>query len=1106
MWTRASAAGAIISLAMASGTAVAYTAGTACYPKAACESGGSNTFDKYQRKVCQMLADTSKYCIIPSEPTDELSGCSRELLYHGWCDANKYVFESGCLAKHPTTDSTACSNCNFDSYPTAYWSVGAPYPLHPGMVNHAFRECVVDYVKAKIEEGFTAEGMTADATSLQQLAEQEFPVEQMVDVDDYKEQYSSYYLDDGDFDELDEEMTDEHLDDVSGSVDESVMTKTVTASCSSPADDKICYKMCAGDLGLNLEYKIKVPKVCAKIKILGKKFKKCIRVPTTKFKIPNKCTNLCVNIPGYCEMQEAASAITQIKNIRSLGDLALPCKTLGGPGEVCNLLEEADDAFRAMESMAKIATTSTVDAFLDLQVLPSILQNVLDEATDALEDIANGLENKLRNLVEHVWGTVASSSSEVVSFIENNVKGSICASSSSTASLGAAREERRLALVNDIHRGVRAAFRGDSTPTHSARPIVPNLGAGQCCYHIPFACSSEVDFPMPWPKALENISDSPGAVVVNMPGLEFNICGEITQFKVDEKVATKLVNAFGDMFEALFAALYEESGLKKVVDDVKDLTKDMFGSSAALGSYDRPSFSTDDRKHLLRKYVEVKNRMAETETIVLEELLKISDTIHSPEYLTHTTRTPSRDDVPSLGGENLFEKVLNDFADDLQTALKSMADTTVVKADMSINVKGDTSINAKASVYKIGDIIDKLDIPNSFAGVHVAPLFPGLTAALQYDVLLSMPYYVNIDMEASFALGLDIDIPISLELSNTPNFAMGSPAVNLVPTYTAAGKSSAQVGASVEIKKGWIALCAGTHCVGPWIKARQDVYVGVDTWAFANCDSGYGELVPKWTDGFSYSSKNQATCAGSLAGAGGYAQVPKTGNILAQVLFAPMPIMPSGASAASQSAARLGDDDDDCEAQPMGMILADYTNTVHNAVMAGGDNWYTTDLFAECPSAGKCPAPSPPQPYTPTANTKLAKYNARCCGNSGDSRCAAAIEGTYETLCAQLCDACAGCVAFDYQASTNKCGFSKSDGTVDREGFTHFGHGATPASKSSLGSRMRFSARASSPTSPSALTAVFVVAFAAAFASAAFRRRRLDDARRARVDDYGAFD
>ena len=137
------------------------------------------------------------------------------------------------------------------------------------------------------------------------------------------------------------------------------------------------------------------------------------------------------------------------------------------------------------------------------------------------------------------------------------------------------------------------------------------------------------------------------------------------------------------------------------------------------------------------------------ETIVLEELLKISDNIHSPEYLTHATRTPSRDDVPSLGGENLFEKVLNDFADDLQTALKTMADTTVVKADMTINVKGDASIMAKAGVYKVGDIIDKLEIPNSFAGVRVVPLFPGLTRRgsirrVAFDAILHQHRYGGI--------------------------------------------------------------------------------------------------------------------------------------------------------------------------------------------------------------------------------------------------------------------------------------------------------------------------------------------------------------------------
>lgn len=97
-------------------------------------------------------------------------------------------------------------------------------------------------------------------------------------------------------------MIDEYFDDVFGFVDESVMMKIVMVLCFLFLDDKICYKMCVGDFGFNFEYKIKVLKVCVKIKIFGKKFKKCIRVSTTKFKILNKCMNLCVNILGYCEM------------------------------------------------------------------------------------------------------------------------------------------------------------------------------------------------------------------------------------------------------------------------------------------------------------------------------------------------------------------------------------------------------------------------------------------------------------------------------------------------------------------------------------------------------------------------------------------------------------------------------------------------------------------------------------------------------------------------------------------------------------------------------------------------------------------------------------
>lgn len=85
-----------------------------------------------------MFVDMSKYCIILSELMDELSGCSRELLYYGWCDANKYVFELGCLVKYLMMDFLVCLNCNFDLYLIVYWSVGVLYFLYFGMVNYVF--------------------------------------------------------------------------------------------------------------------------------------------------------------------------------------------------------------------------------------------------------------------------------------------------------------------------------------------------------------------------------------------------------------------------------------------------------------------------------------------------------------------------------------------------------------------------------------------------------------------------------------------------------------------------------------------------------------------------------------------------------------------------------------------------------------------------------------------------------------------------------------------------------------------------------------------------------------------------------------------------------
>lgn len=1083
-------------------SAYKYTAGSYCYSTEACESGGSGTFDSNQRKMCELLSSTTKYCIVPKDPTDALSGCSRELLYHGWCDANKYVFGSGCLAKYKTTDSSACSHCNFDSYTTAYWSVGAPYPVHPGMVNQGLRACVLEYVKAQISAEFTAQGMTADANSLEELAKQEFPDEQMLDADDYNDQFKSYYLLDADFNALDAEMTDEPLDEVDGNLNESELTKTVDAKCSSSSDDQICNKLCAGDLGISLEYKIRIPKVCARIKVAGYKFKKCIKVPTTKFKIPNKCTNLCVTIPGYCQMEQALKSLEQFKSIKSLADLKDVCLNLGAPSDICNKLAEADAAFDAMTKWTKIGAATSLDALLDLKLLPSVLQTALDESIEALNSIAEGLEAKLRALVTDVFGNVAGTSSEIITLIENTVKASLFSSSGSSAALGAALEDRRIALIDDIHRGVLSAFQGEPMPTRSRRPLVPNLGAGPYCYHIPVLCDGESVYPMPWPKALENHTSSPGAFILNKPDLEFNLCGEITEFKVSEAVASKLLKAFGDMFEALFQALYAESGLKSVVEEVKSL-KLFAASLSALGSSEQSFISADEHKEAFNRYMKLKERMKQMESTIVAELLKLSDTIHSPEVLrTSPARSSELSDVPSLGA-NTFQRIIDDFSDDLQEALKLMADSTSVKAEMSLNVKGDSSVHAKASVYKIGDFLDNSKFRNHFSGVHIIPLYPGLSAAVDYDVQLSLPYYAHIDSEASLAFTWDVTLPISVELSNSPNVGVGEVSVNMMPKWTGAAKSSAQLGASVAIQKVYIALCAGTACVGPRMRARQDVYVGADAWAYANCNSGYGVLEPKWTDGFSYSSSNKEKCLGSLSGAGGYLQIPKTSDIQAYVLFAPMPVTP-GASAASTSAsllgsrfAGLGEDTDQCDAAPAGMILHNFTALIQNVISQGADNWITKDLFAVCTASGACPPLPDPQPYIRTASTGLYTYNALCCGDTASQRCNEAQVATYETFCAILCDSCVGCVAFDYQASTGMCGFSKSTLTKPKTGFTHFGHGTTTASKVSLGSTSHPSA-----ASP-AVAASLVASMVAAFAATILRRRRAVDARLPSVE-YGS--
>ena len=123
------------------------------------------------------------------------------------------------------TSATACDNCDFDSYDTAYWSVGAPYQCIGHGEPKICGRGVIDYVKTQLRAQFAEDGMTADEASITSLALQEFPDEQMTDADDFNSQFSSYYLTDSDFDDLDAESSDVALDDVSGEAVESTVQR-----------------------------------------------------------------------------------------------------------------------------------------------------------------------------------------------------------------------------------------------------------------------------------------------------------------------------------------------------------------------------------------------------------------------------------------------------------------------------------------------------------------------------------------------------------------------------------------------------------------------------------------------------------------------------------------------------------------------------------------------------------------------------------------------------------------------------------------------------------------------------------------------------------------
>ena len=941
-----------------------------CYPKSACESGGSNDFDKKQRNMCKMLADETLYCVSPA--SDEEADCGRELRYHAWCDTNRYVFESGCLPKYPTTDTSSCSNCNFDSYETAYWSVGAPYPVHTDMVNQELRQCVLEYVAETLKSEYAAESMTLSDESADALALQEFPADQM-DVDEYKSEYDGYYLDEKDFDELALDSSEENADELDSDVVSETLTKTAIVDKSKGSNQ--CFDLCTSDLGLKDKYKIKVPKVCAKLKILGKKFKKCIKVPKIQFKVPKKCASLCVDIPGYDEMMSAVDSLSKLQNVKSVSDLVDATSALIPKSVVDELSSTIDSA----AAFTKLASEETIDGVLQLKVLPNVLQQTLEDAQDALENVANHLQSEVKDLLKHVWGEIASSANELVEIVEDSVKG-IVGTSTSSAELSAALRSRHSAMIDDVHEGVAAAFRGEKVLTRRASASVSaRLGGGdddddeslgKRCLKVSLSCHDDEEYPMPWPEKFENISEAPGSLVVDFPDLAFALCAEIQEFKVSSKVGERLVSAFGDMFEAFFTALYEESGLDDIVDDIKKLGNGKFFSGRR-----RRLLSEDDAKTLMRAHEDIKTRLSRAEGFVLKELVRLSDRVHRHPFEVMTPR-----DVSRLGGKNAFEKVFDDFADDMESALRLMADTTSGKIEFTLRVETETSVTMKMGMTKTGDFLkDHLDLDTSVSGTRVFVIYAGLSIALDYEFTLEMPYYFKAEAEGTVGIAVTVEFPVVVELSKNPSVSFSSPTVEAKNTLTASIVTGLQIGAVATLEKAFVALCGGTVCVGPRLHARQDIYVGLDAYAQLNCDSGPAELAPMWSETYEYSDATKNKCTGSLAGVGAYLQIPTTSEIEVPIMLLPMPTSGGGAGGtasamkSSSSAARLGLEAPNCTLDvdfgSISEVLYDFTDAVNGLSVFKSDNYHAQDLFAECTSNSACPKEAAMGETTTTTTT-----------------------------------------------------------------------------------------------------------------------------------------
>lgn len=884
--------------------------------------GGMNAnaiAQQLQRKLEQALRRiTNKFTPYLKSSSYNTATCTPHLQFHGWCETNAVIFSSGCLAQYPGT---------------YYYDIGAPYPIFNK--NSGLRACVTTYYRNKLVGDYESFGLTLDDVTTNDLVKAMFPTS----FGDLEQWMTAF--EDADLNAESDFGQDENFGGDAASATAAVNVNTMyknylpsTSSC----ENSFCFNFCPSDLGLRSLYSISVPKVCASFKIVGKTYKKCISVPTVKFKLPTSCKRVCVMLPGYCTMisnSQKFTALTQVSSIQGLLNLNVL------PTSVTSAIQTA---LSKAEKYSQLASTTSVNGLVNTDLLSGGIIDIIKDAQSALSNIANGLEDKLREVVSLAWGETISTSDELRAMIENGILDALD-STSAAAALGLGRDNT--VLYGDIQDALHKAFRGEELEFASkAKTERARLGASGrgSCFDLILSAYDDYEAPsylMPWPEKLKDDPLAPGSIDIKFPKLTTSLCANIAKFNIPPQVAVKLFNAFNNMFESLFTELYSQTGLKALVEQIKDLGNGKFYGGRRL-------LSAEDAKLFVETHLKYKQQFAEAEISVFNHMIKF----HERLTVLSLGELESSPGTASLGA-GAFDAILERFTNDLKEALKLMARDTEVDGTFTMAFKAETSMKVKQGITQTGEFLaDVLGMENVIEEQKIYPTsVPGLLILVDLKVSLSLPYFLRAETEGEFGVSVEVAFPVNVKLSKSPSVAFGTPTVESKVLGSAEIHVGLQTGIVAQVESAYVALCAGAVCAGPDLYARQDVYYGMDAFAMtlerakATCERDAHSLTALWND-WDYPSRTKSQCTASVAGFGGYLQVPKT-ELEVRMMMKPIPIQKGPPGGDTGGAATDEDPGMDALLPSPALELFDFTPLIQQAYDSSG-NFHIQELFSEC--------------------------------------------------------------------------------------------------------------------------------------------------------------